>query len=189
VQRNDLAIIDFLLNIYPEAASKSNGNGVFSLHLAVRYHSLALIDRLLKMHPEAATMMTSRGMNVLHYVVDCRDKKAIIIATYICTQYPTLIHERTPLSGAEYTPFLLALTKSDFKIASAICQINKQVIRDVVDSAHAWGLHKKLSNSLHIMVEEFSRRKLFKPVSEGADCFRLFISILLLPIFFPSYFF
>jgi hypothetical protein len=163
VQRKNLAVIDFLLNICPEAASKSNRNGEFPLHLAARYYFLALIDRLLKMHPEAATIMTSHGMNILHYVVDRRDKEAVKIATYICTQYPTHIHERTPLRGSQYTPFLLALAKTNFKIASALCQVNKQVIRDVVISAHAWGLHKNLSNSLHIMVEEFSREKKLNP--------------------------
>jgi hypothetical protein len=182
-----MAVIDYLLRIYPESASKSNMKGEFPLHFAVEYHSLALIDRLLKMYPEAASMITSRGMNILHYVVDRRDEEAVDIASYIFTRFPSLIHERNEWNPTEfsyhnssgYTPFLLALAKSNYKVATALCQMDKQVIRDVVICTEI-NPCTYLSNPLHIMTREFggySEPVSFEPVSEGADCFRLLISL------------
>jgi ankyrin repeat protein len=182
MQNKDMAVIDYFLRINPESTSKSNMKGEFPLHFAVQHHSLALIDRLLKMYPEAASMITPRGMNILHYVVDRLDEAAVDIATFIFTRFPNLIHERNgpiPIDAYErnsdgYTPFLLALANSNFKVVTALCQIDEQVIRDVVICTEV-NPCTNLSNSLHIMTREFGGNS--KPVSEGADCFRLLISL------------
>jgi len=204
MQRQNLAVIECLLRIYPESASKMNMKGEFPLHFAAERHSLVLIDSLVKLYPEAASMSTNRGMNILHYAVARKDKEAAGIASYFYTRFPNLIHERNgPVPDGTYercstgyTPFLLALANSNFEVATAMCQIDEQVIRDVVLCTEPTPC-TNLSNPLHIMTREFGRRNFppefftfslekplpfgqgggYSPVSKGADCLRLLISL------------
>jgi hypothetical protein len=190
MQRQNLAVIECLLRIYPESASKMNMKGEFPLHFAAERHSLVLIDSLVKLYPEAASMSTNRGMNILHYAVARKDKEAAGIASYFYTRFPNLIHERNgPVPdgtyercGTGYTPFLLALANLNFEVTIAMCQIDEQVIRDVLLCTEPTPC-TNLSNPLHIMIREFYRSRIFQPeftfspVSKGADCLRLLISL------------
>jgi hypothetical protein len=129
-------------------------------------------------------------MNILHYAVARKDKEAAGIASYFYTRFPNLIHERNgPVPDGTYerystgyTPFLLALANLNFEVTIAMCQIDEQVIRDVVLCTEPTPC-TNLSNPLHIMIREFYRSRIFQPeftfspVSKRADCLRLLISL------------
>jgi ankyrin repeat protein len=123
-QDENVAIVEHLLRMYPESASKSNAKGECPLHFAIRYHSLALINRLLISHPTSASMTNSRGYNILHLAVARSDYDAETV-TYICTQYPNLIHG---VSKCGYTPLHYALSIWNLKGASAICKVYAQIV-------------------------------------------------------------
>jgi ankyrin repeat protein len=168
-QYHNLAAIEYFLSIYPESVSMENNDGELPIHIAAQHNTLAVIRRLLNIYPASATTTDSDGLNILHSAMFRNDKDAEIVR-FIFTQYPGLIHER---NNYGYTPLLLALSCSSFKGASAICQVNEQVIRDVVidtETSH----YTHLFNPLHIMIGNSLE---FEPVSELADCFRLLIKL------------
>jgi hypothetical protein len=171
MQDENLVIVEHLLEMYPESASKSNLKGEFPLHFAIQCHSPALINRLLITYPSSASMINSCGHKILHFAMARNDHDAEIV-TCMCTQYPNLIHG---VSKCGYTPLHHALSIWNFKGATAICKVDRQMIKDVVNCTNF--VHSTVRTQLFNPLHMIMMRGNFPAVSEGADCFRLFINL------------
>ena len=101
--KQDVDIVEELIQVYPEALTTADGGGFIPLHRAVhrKAPNLNVLKLLLRYAPESAMVKTTNGNLPLHWAVH-QDYPTLEVVKLIYNAYPSAVHvanrnKETPL--------------------------------------------------------------------------------------------